>query len=80
MTASCVTVGPKSNDTVPIRHTIQDTDTEEKPREDGGRDRRGVATSPGMPGAQKLEDAGGNHSLESLEGVPCDIFHVLSSF
>ena len=27
----------------------RETDTEEKPRGNGGRDRRGPATSPGMP-------------------------------
>ena len=41
------------------RQKRRDPDTEEKPREDGGRDGREVATSPGTPGApQKLEEAG----------------------
>ena len=31
----------------------RDSDTEEKPREDEGRDGRAASTSPGMPGAPR---------------------------
>ena len=36
-----------------IRDRRGDTDTEEKLREDGGRDGRDAATSPGMPGVPR---------------------------
>ena len=41
-------------------HKRRDTDTEEKPRGDGGRDGREAATSPGTDAwsPQKLEEAG----------------------
>ena len=45
----------------------RDTDTEEKPCEDGGRDGRDVATSPGMPGAPGRGRK--DPPLEPLEGA-----------
>ena len=43
-------------------------DTDEKPREDGGRDGREGATSPGTPGALKARKGRKDPILEPLEG------------
>ena len=42
-----------SDDSVLRRDRRGDADPEEKPRGDGGRDRRDTATSPGTPGAPR---------------------------
>lgn len=58
--------GPGSNDRCACkRQERRDTDTEEKPHEDGGRDGRDAATSPGMPGA-----SGGSAALPRLDLRP----------
>ena len=43
-------------------------DTDEKPREDGGRDGREGATSPETPGAPEAGKGGKDSILEPLEG------------
>ena len=44
-------------------------DTDEKPREDGGRDGREGATSPGTPGAPKAGKGRKDPMLEPQEGL-----------
>ena len=46
-----------------------DRDTEEKPREDRGTDRRDAATGPGMPGALEAGRGRKGPPLEPLEGA-----------
>ena len=52
-----VALNPKTS---PYKTQKRDTDTEEKPRGDGGRDGREMATSAGMDARslQQLEEAG----------------------
>ena len=65
--------GPKSKDSVLIRDRRGHVDTEEKPHEDGGRDGREAATSPGTPGAPEAERGRRDPPLEPPRGAqPCD--------
>ena len=55
-----------------VRDGRGDTDTEEKPREGGGRDRRDAAKSPGAPGAPEAGRGWKDPPLEPQEGKqPC---------
>ena len=51
------------------RQQRRDPDTEEKPREDRGRDGRGAATSPGTPGGPEAGRGRKDPPLEPLEGA-----------
>ena len=61
--------GPPSKDSVLLRDTRGDSDTEEKPHEDGGRDGREAATSPGPPETPRSWRRQEGPSLEPLEGA-----------
>lgn len=52
-----------------VGHRRRPADAEDKPREDGGRDGRGAATSPGTPGAPEAGRGRKDPPVELLEGA-----------